>query len=76
MHYYDQESLARALKRLEGTYGFSSDEFYRLHADDDPAVSKIQGFTRHVWADLYLNVCRMSGDEPVELSPDRKPLLI
>jgi len=60
MNYYDYASLSRALNLLEKRHGLASEDFYRLHASDDPSVAHIRGFTRHIWADLYLDSCRIS----------------
>jgi hypothetical protein len=65
MKYYDEQSLSRALKQLEDRYGFTSEGFIRRHANDDPSISGVSGFVRHLWAGLYLDLCRMKGVDPV-----------
>lgn len=65
MDYYDDKSLSRALKQLEARHGFTSEGFYQRHASDDPSVEAVPGFVRHLWAGLYLDLCRMNGVVPL-----------
>lgn len=65
MKHYDEQSLSRALKTLEVRHGFTSEGFFRRHASDDPAVEGVSGFVRHLWAGLYLDLCRMQGVNPI-----------
>lgn len=64
--FYNADSLSRALAALEERWGISSDEFYEAHRADADAVAPIPGFTRHVWASIYLDVRRLSGGGFVE----------
>jgi len=63
MDYYDLSSLSKSLSLFEERYGLSSEGFYEAHKTDSPAVAKIPGFHRHLWASLYLDVRRMNGSD-------------
>jgi hypothetical protein len=63
MDYYDLSSLSQSLSLFEERYGISSEDFYEGHKIDSPAVKKIPGFHRHLWASFYLDVRRMNGSD-------------
>lgn len=64
--YYNAESIARALHAYEERFGMDSRDFYEAHCVDGEAVAEIPGFVRHVWAGLYRDFRRLSGEDFVE----------
>lgn len=59
--YYSQDSLERSLLGLERKFGISSHEFYERISTGE-RIERMPNFTRSVWASLYRDFCRLSGD--------------
>jgi hypothetical protein len=60
--YYSAESLERVLLDLERRFGMSSEEFYAKVTAGE-RIEDMPGFERSVWASVYRDFCRMSGDD-------------
>jgi hypothetical protein len=64
--YYNSASLERAISSLEQRYGMSSADFYAAHQADDPALDSMPRRLRNLWASLYRDWRRLSGEDFVE----------
>lgn len=64
--YYNASSLERALSSFESHYGMSSGEFNAAHRTDAPAVAAMPRRIRNLWASLYRDWRRLSGEDFAE----------
>ncbi len=60
--YYNADSLERALLTLERRYGMGSEDFYE-RAISSSTVEGVPRYVRNLWASLYRDFCRLSGDD-------------
>jgi hypothetical protein len=64
--YYSASTLERALSSLESHYGMTSSEFYAAHRADAPNVAAMPRRIRNLWASLYRDWRRLSGEDFTE----------
>jgi hypothetical protein len=67
--YYNAAGLERALEVFERRFKIASADFYEAHraeGDDSPLLKDVPRFERHIWADLYVQLRRLNGEDFAE----------
>jgi len=63
-HYYNAESLDRALREYESEYGMATAAFYERYASGERL--ELPEFAQHAWASFYEDILRMTGGSGID----------